>query len=137
MIEEYAVGVSLRLHDLLSAPLLKISTTFREIDALIIGVSKNLKGMSFESDGIRAIATASKSLGQHLGTADRQAASLEKHLAAIKALGPNSLIPVPVSRGGGGGGKGGHGGGLHVGPGGVGMSAATLGLGDALLPAAG
>jgi hypothetical protein len=136
MIEEYAVGVSLRLHDLLSAPLLKISGTFKEIDAMIIRVNKNLKGLSVESDGIRAIATASKSLGQHLGTADRQAASLEKHLAAIKALGPNALIPVPVSRGDGGG-KGGHGGGVHVGPGGVGMSAATLGLGDALLPAAG
>lgn len=137
MIEAYAVGTILKLQDLVTPSLLKISKSYEALDVILASVNKNLKLVGAESAGIRAAATAAGSMNKNMGMVNIQAERLERNLAKIKALGialPHGpggalpAIPVPVVPRRTSGGLG-HGGGIHYGAEGFGMSTATLGLG--------
>lgn len=145
MIEAYTVGTTLKLHDLVSAPLARIATQFEKLDVITAAVNRNLKAIGLETAGMRGLATAAANLDRHLAGANLQSANLTRNLAAVKALGlstagqampvlryPNGVVyrgAQPVG--------GGHGGSVHMGQNGVGFSGASVGLGRAGLPLAG
>ena len=132
MIESYAVGVTLRLHDLVTPALAKIAIQFKELDFLTAGLNKNLKAMGLESAGIRKVSAATASLSNHMASAGVNSGILEKRIADIQKLRGIGA----GNNGGGGGGGGNRHGGLHVGGNGVGLPVTSIGLGQATVPLA-
>src|ERR1700674_2061591 len=113
MIEAYAVSVSLRLHDLVSPQLLKVMQEMAKLDALVIGLNKNLKAMSLDATGMSALSRATSGLGRSMTTANAQAALLERNLKAIKTIGSIPALAPAVGGRGAGGGGGGYNSGIH------------------------
>lgn len=140
MLESYTVGVTLKLHDLISPQLLKISKGIKDLDVITAALNKNLKGIGAENQAMKGLSNSTGLLSKHLALANTESRSLEKNLAAIKALNlslPGAAMPIMRHPGGGPGRTGGgHNGGVHVGSNGVGFSAATFGVGEAMIPLA-
>lgn len=164
MINVYEIGTTLKLVDLVTPQLVKLSEGFAKLDALALQVNKRLQKMGAEVVGVRNLATAAKSLGSHLKTVKDQAELVEKNLLNVRMALPSGGLGLEAEliaantqakmlaatihgiRGGGtllpgGGGRGGghggqiHGGNLHFGSGGVGVGGVGIGLmSDALVP---
>src|SRR6202521_2388390 len=126
MIEAYAVGVSLKLHDLVSPQLLKVMQEMVKLDALVLSLNKNIKAMSLDTTGMSALSRATSGLGRSMTTANAQAALLERHLKAIKTIGSIPALAPAVGGRGAGGGGGGYNSGIHgrahISPHGIGVS---------------
>jgi hypothetical protein len=143
MFEAYSVGVTLRLHDLVSPQLTLLTKEFEKLDLLTGALSKSLKAISVDSTGLRALATATNSTNRAFERATVAAGAYESRLAAIHRLGGAMGGGVPRLPGIGGGGSGGyhgrggfHGGNVHMGPGGIGLGTVGMAAGDAFVPLA-
>jgi hypothetical protein len=142
MIEAYAVGVSLKMHNFVSSELQAMIPLFEELDKLTASLQGNLAALGLEKNGLKGLDTQAKNLTKHMGEAAVSTEALERRLQAIKALGMNGGLPtpgvIPVPGGGGKGGKSSHGSGvhgqMHMGASGAGMSTG-MALGDLAVPA--
>lgn len=143
MIDVYAIGATLKINDLISPALLKLAQNFDKLNVLVLECNKSIKALGADAVGIRALASATRSLDTNLAMASGRAAVLERNIAAIKGLGaiPGSVMPIGGGRTGGFGGRNGGGGGIHGGnmhmnsSGGIGLSGVGLGLSaNAMLP---
>lgn len=138
MINVYEIGTTLKLVDLVTPQLVKLSDGFAKLDSLALQVNKRLQKMGAEVVGVRNLATAAKSLGSHLKTVKDQAELVEKNLLNVRMALPSGGLGLEAEliaanaqakmlaatihgiRGGGtllpgGGGSGGRGGGGHGG----------------------
>lgn len=159
MFEAYAIGVTLKLKNLVSPQLAILSTEFEKLEVLSLSLGKALKGISVETKGFKALASGANASALALQKATVSAAHLERRLVAIRAAsgggvgGGLPLVALPGGGGGaargprnlgtpgnggrGGGGAGGfHGGNIHMGPGGIGLGTAGMAAGDWFWPLA-
>lgn len=131
MFEAYAIGVTLKLHNLISPQLTVLAQEFARLDALTSTLNANLRKVGAESAGLRAVAAAGRSSSTAMERAAFSAARLERRLIAVRLAAHNMppmlvmppmppMLPggggrvpgIPGGGGaGGGGGGGGHGGG--------------------------
>jgi hypothetical protein len=146
MFEAYAIGITLKVKNLVSPQLLVLSEELKGLHGLVGRLQSTLLKMGGEAPGIAALGKAVNGTNVAFEKAAMGAAALERRIAAIKAHG---LVPMPALGGGGGGGSGGggrgnygnhrggyHGGNIHMGPGGIGLGTVGLGAGDAFVPLA-
>jgi hypothetical protein len=145
MFEAYAIGVTLRLNNLVSAQLQLLTQEVGRLDGLVATLNLSLKRLGGESSGLKAITSAGRSTTVALDNATRSAANLERQLVGLKAAGTMPSLPTPVALPGpaGGGGRGGgrhvgpHGGNIHMGPNGPGLGTVGFGVGsEAFIPLA-
>ncbi|AJG19076.1 hypothetical protein [Cupriavidus basilensis] len=92
MIDAYAIGTTLKLHDHITPQLLKLSQEFAKVDKLALQVNKRLKTMGAEVVGVRNLAAAARQLNTGLrGIAD-QALRAERNLYSIRGAIPSGGI---------------------------------------------
>jgi len=139
------VGVTLKLHNLISPQLALLSKEFEKLDLLTVTLNKSLGKIAVDSSAFRSLTTATNATNRALERASLSAERLQGHLSAVHRLGATPvmppLLPGPGGRGGGGGwsghrGGGFHGGNVHMGPGGVGIGSIGMAAGDAFVPLA-
>lgn len=92
MIDVYSIGATLKLHDLISPQLFKLVEGFTKLDALALGVNKQLKALGAEVTGIRGLTAASKQLDSGLKGVNSEALLIERNLRAVKGALPASGI---------------------------------------------
>lgn len=150
MFEAYAIGVTLKLHNLISPQLVLLSKEFEKLEALTLGLNKSLGKIAIDSSAFRSLTTATNATNRALERASLSAASLQKHLTGIHAMGGSLATPLLAAPGGRGrgagsgtiGGAGGyhrggiHGANVHMGAGGIGIGTVGLAAGDAFVPLA-
>lgn len=141
MFEAYAIGVTLKLNNLISPQLVMLAKEFERLEELSVSLNSTLHKIGQESAALRSIAAAGDATGRALERASLSASNLQRHLAGIKAAGeiPTGASPtmLPGGSGRGGGHRGGvHGGNIHMGSGGVGVSTVGFAAGDAFVPIA-
>ena len=141
MFEAYAIGVTLRLNNLVSAQLLLLSKEVKKLDTQFTALGSVIKKIGAESAAIKSMNTALSGTDKRLESAARHASTLERHLMAIRAAGGMGA-PLGLPGGGSGGGGGGrrsggaHGGNIHLGPGGIGIGTVGMAAGNAFVPLA-
>lgn len=162
MFEAYAIGVTLRLNNLVSPQLALIAGEFERLEGLAVSLAAAMKRISMDAPALRSIARGADASNIALERATRSATAFERRLESIKAtaatlpinapIGPalapggggRGVIPTPGGGGGGAGGGGGnhrppggfHGGNVHMGPNGVGIGTVGMAAGDAFVPLA-
>lgn len=143
MFEAYQVGVTLKLHNLISPQLALLSKEFEKLDLLTVTLNKSLGKIAIDSSAFRSLTTATNATNRALERASISAERLQGHLSAVHRLGSMPAPPMlPAPGRGGGGGFGGHrnngfhGGNVHMGPGGVGIGSIGVAAGDAFVPLA-
>ncbi|MEJ7685620.1 MAG: hypothetical protein WKG52_00720 [Variovorax sp.] len=165
MFEAYAVGVTLRLNNLVSPQLALLARDMEKLELLSTKLKSTLRLAGQESAGLRAVAAAGNASAIALERATRSAQSLQAHLAAVRATSASMPVIAPHMGGGGGGGgprviPGGGGGGggagggggtgvsrgrnpgglyggnIHMGAGGIGIGGIGMHAGSAMLPLA-
>ena len=141
MFHAYRVGVLLKLTNLISPELVRLSQQFTKLDALAKSMAQSMKGFAGDAAGLKLVANAAGNLGTKLSAAGTQATALHAQLTRLKAMGTGapavsggSAMPVPIGqRRAAAFGHGPiHGGNLHIGSGGIGMGAVGLGMGAML-----
>lgn len=92
MIDVYSIGTTLKLHDLITPQLLKLSEGFAKVDAIALQVNKRLKSMGAEVVGVRNLASAAKALDTSLKSVNAEALNASRELRGIRnAMPPGSL----------------------------------------------
>jgi hypothetical protein len=94
MIDAYAIGTTLKLHDFVTPQLLKLSEQFAKVDALALQVNKRLQKMGAEVVGVRNLAAASKTLDAGLKGVNTEALLAERNLRGIKGALPTGSIGI-------------------------------------------
>ncbi|MBR8182089.1 hypothetical protein KDW54_06710 [Burkholderia ambifaria] len=94
MIDAYAIGTTLKLHDLVTPQLLKLAEQFAKVDALALQVNKRLQKIGSEVVGIRNLAAASKALDAGLKGVNTEALQAERNLRSIKGALPTGSIGI-------------------------------------------
>jgi hypothetical protein len=94
MIDAYAIGTTLKLHDLVTPQLLKLSEQFAKVDALALQVNKRLQKIGAEVAGIRNLAAASKALDAGLKGVNTEALQAERNLRGLKGALPTGSIGI-------------------------------------------
>jgi hypothetical protein len=94
MIDAYAIGTTLKLHDLITPQLLKLSEQFAKVDALALQVNKRLQKMGAEVVGVRNLAAASKALDAGLKGVNAEALLAERNLRGLKGALPTGSIGI-------------------------------------------
>lgn len=141
------MGVTLKLHNLISPQLSIMSAEFKELDSLTIAFGRSLGKLKLDASGFRSLTTSANSTSRALERANLSAISLHKHLSAVTASGGSAAALLPAAGWGRSGGSisgtggrhppgGMHGGNIHMGPGGIGMGAIGMAAGDAFIPLA-
>lgn len=92
MIDVYSIGTTLKLHDLITPQLLKLSEQFAKVDALALQVNKRLQKMGAEVVGVRNLAAASKALDASLKGVNAESLLIERNLRAVKGAIPTGGI---------------------------------------------
>lgn len=153
MFEAYAVGVTLKLNNLVSPQLVLISQGLEKADSLAVALGATIKRLGAESVALKNIAKGADASTIALERASFQAHTLAGRLAAVRVqsagLGHHlpGMLPLPGGQGGGSGGGGGgaggggrgngfHGGNIHMGPRGIGIGTVGMAAGDAFVPLA-
>ncbi|SDR37684.1 hypothetical protein SAMN05443245_5253 [Paraburkholderia fungorum] len=91
MIDVYSIGTTLRLHDLVTPQLLKLSEQFAKVDALALQVNKRLKAMGAEVVGMKNLAAAAGKLDLGLKGVKDQALIAEKAMGSLKGSLPSGI----------------------------------------------
>ena len=91
MIDVYSIGTTLKLTDLVTPQLLRLSEQFAKVDALALQVNKRLKSMSAEVVGVKNLAAATGKLDLGLKAVKDQAVMAEKALGSIRGSLPSGL----------------------------------------------
>lgn len=132
MIEVYSLGVRLQIKDLATPVLVKMSRDFAKLDVLAKSLNRELNLAGGSVAGLTAIGRATGNIDRNLTSAATRAAVLQRELRGIQVH-PALSVGIPASGGGGHPRSAGvvHGGNLHVGPGGIGLTAGAVGLGMA------
>lgn len=145
MFEAYSIGVTLKLTNLVSPQMVLLAKEFERLDLLVLKLNTTLGKTGVESIALKNLAKNTEASSLALEKASRNAAALERHIAAIKATGGLPGAPLIIPNGGrmGGGGSGGghrgngtHGGNIHMGPGGIGIGTVGMAAGSAFVPLA-
>lgn len=151
--EAYAIGVTLKLNNLVTPQLLAISGEVTKLDGLFMGLLKTIKMAGTEAPAFKALASGINASNHALEKASVSAAAFQRNMAAAiaTASAAASLPAITMAgrggggggagRGGGGGGGGGggsyaHGGNIHFGPAGIGLGAIGMRAGSAFVPLA-
>jgi hypothetical protein len=92
MIDVYAIGATLKLTDLVTPQLMKLSEQFEKVDALAAGVTRQLKAMGAEVAGVKDLIVAASKLDRGLKGVGDQAIVAEKRLRAINGAIPTAGI---------------------------------------------
>ncbi len=142
MFEAYSVGVKLTLTNLISPQLALLSKEFERLDGLTLALKQSLGKISVDSAGMKGLTSAANATNRAFERAALSAATFQRQLASIHAMG-TPMLPGGGGRGGGGGGGGGrrspggfHGGNIHLGAGGVGLGTVGMATGDWFWPLA-
>jgi hypothetical protein len=142
MFEAYSVGVTLRLHNLISPQLALLAKEFERLDLLTSTLNKSLGKIAVDSSAFRSLTTATNATNRALERASVSAANLHRHLSAVQSAGGGAAAGLLAGAGGRGasGGRhnngGFHGGNVHMGPSGIGIGSVGLAAGDAFVPLA-
>ena len=75
MFEAYSVGVTLRLHNLISPQLALLAKEFEKLDLLTTTLNKSLKAISVDSTAFRSLTTATNATNRALERASVSAAA--------------------------------------------------------------
>ncbi|WP_234775172.1 phage tail protein [Paraburkholderia tropica] len=94
MIDVYAIGATLKLHDLVTPRLLQLSREFAKVDALALQVNKRLKAMGSEVVGVRNLASAAKMLDGNLKSVTGEALNVERNLRGIRGAIPSGSLGI-------------------------------------------
>lgn len=92
MIDVYAIGATLKLNDLVTPQLLKLSEQFEKVDVLAASVTRKLREMGAEVVGIKSLIGAAGKLDLGLKGVGDQAIVAEKRLRAINGAIPTAGI---------------------------------------------
>nr|DAF77213.1 MAG TPA: hypothetical protein [Caudoviricetes sp.] len=92
MIDAYGIGVTLKLHDLVTPQLARLSQQFAKVDALALQVNKRLQKMGGEVVGVRNLAAAARQLNTGLRGIGDQALRAERNLRGIRGAIPTGGI---------------------------------------------
>jgi hypothetical protein len=84
MIDVYSIGATLKLNDLVTPQLMRLSEQFAKVDALALQVNKRLQKMGAEVVGVKNLAAAAGKLDTGLKGVRDQALLAEKALGGIK-----------------------------------------------------
>ncbi|EFU5434281.1 phage tail protein, partial [Salmonella enterica] len=79
MFEAYAIGVTLKLNNLISPQLLIISQEFTKLEAQATAVGAVLKKIGAEAAGLKSVAAAGNASSVALDRASRSASAFERH----------------------------------------------------------
>lgn len=113
MFEAYSVGITLRLNNLVSPQLALMARDMEKLEVLSAALKSTLRTIGTEAAGMRSMAAATNASALAMERAQRSAAGLNHHLAALRA---NAATMPHIAGGGGNGG----GAGIGVGAGGGG-----------------
>lgn len=91
MIDVYSIGSTLKLTDLVTPHLLRLSEQFAKLDALTLQVNKRLQRMGAEVVGVRNLASAAKALDGSLKSIGTEALTAERNLRSIRGAMPAGL----------------------------------------------
>jgi hypothetical protein len=94
MIDVYSIGTTLKLHDLVTPQLLKLSEQFAKVDALALQVNKRLKAMGAEVVGVRNLADAVGRLDAGMKGAKDQTLLVEKAMRGLKGSLPTGGLGI-------------------------------------------
>lgn len=83
MFQAYSVGATLKLTDLVTPQLLKLSREFAKLDNTIARTNAKLKQLGSQAQGVRVLANAMKSVSDHAGMGAKQTNLLEKALGRV------------------------------------------------------
>lgn len=92
MIDVYAIGATLKLNDLVTPQLLRLSEQFEKVDVLAASVTRQLKVMGAEVVGIKNLIVAAAKLDTSLKVVGDQAMVAEKRLRGINGAIPTAGI---------------------------------------------
>ncbi|RKR46319.1 hypothetical protein [Paraburkholderia sp. BL17N1] len=90
----YSIGTTLKLHDLITPQLLKLSEGFAKIDAIALQVNKRLQKMGTEVVGVRNLSAATKALDGSLKSVNAEALNAGRALHGIKAAMPPGSLGI-------------------------------------------
>ncbi|WP_065059545.1 hypothetical protein [Paraburkholderia tropica] len=91
MIDVYSIGTTLKLNDLVTPHLLRLSEQFAKVDAQALQVNKRLKSMGAEAVGVKNLASATGKLDAGLKGVRDQALLAERALGGIRGSIPSGL----------------------------------------------
>lgn len=146
MFEAYAIGVTLKLHNLVSPQLAILAQEFERLERLQLTVLNSLRKIG-ESKSMQGLGLSAKTSTDRIEKAAIATGVLERKLEALRLAShlpmgtPNINInglPPTGARGGGGHGHAGglHGGNIHMGPNGVGIGTVGMAAGAGFVPLA-
>lgn len=93
MFEAYAIGVTLKLNNLVSPQLLELAAQTERLDGLVVGLNKTLTNLRSSVPGIRQVAAAGRAIGAGFERAAQGVAVLEGRLQALRVTpGAASLV---------------------------------------------
>lgn len=151
MFEAYAIGISLKLNNLISPQLQLLAKEFEKLDLLTTTLKNSLAKISVDSTGLKSLTRAASSTNLAFEKATVSAAAFHRQIQSLTAAAASGAIPrlapgvggaggarVPGGGGGGARGPGGgfHGGNIHMGPGGIGLGTMGMAAGDWFVPLA-
>jgi hypothetical protein len=90
MIEAYSVGVTLKLHDLISVNLVRIAESMERLDRIAANLNKSLSSMGRHAAMFRNLEQSAKLFNTNLVSATHQASKLDSALLNIRA---NGVMP--------------------------------------------
>ena len=112
MFEAYAIGVTLKLNNLISPQLLLIGQELIKLEGLFLTLKSAANGTGMESAALKSIAAAANSSNVAMEKATRSTAAFERQLLSVKAASAGlGAMPMMLPGGGGGRAPGGGGGG--------------------------
>ncbi|MFM0630776.1 hypothetical protein [Paraburkholderia xenovorans] len=94
MIDVYAIGTTLKLNDLVTPHLMKLSAEFAKIDAMSLQVNKRLQKMGAEVVGVRNLGSAAAKLELSLKGVRSESLLTEKALHGIKGALPSGSLGI-------------------------------------------
>lgn len=99
MFNAYSVGVSLKLTDLVTPALLKLSRDFAKFDTIVARTNTQLRALGRQAAGVKLVAQSVRQIATDSGIAGRQVGALNRHLAATgRAAGGIAAVGTAASQ---------------------------------------
>lgn len=98
MIDAYSVGVTLKLHDLISGELLKVSRAMYRIDELAGQLNKKFDSLGVQAGYFRSLVQSSRGLAKGLDKATQETYRLDRALESLRANGRLPTVGAGAER---------------------------------------
>lgn len=99
MFTAYSVATTLKLTDLVTPALLKLSRDFAKFDTIVARTNAGLRTLGRQAAGVRLVAQSVRQIAQDSGIAGRQVGALNRHLATTgRAAGGIAAVGTAASQ---------------------------------------